>query len=155
MDYKEFEYSDRVYILPVDSEFEAIEKQPEPDVDAVFALSVGEDCPMPEERMCIGIDDRNLAYCCKHLSAYCDKTDGAVMLDWLECSYNDNPQRRSVKMLRTAPNCNVDEFGCIHPAPGSAKEVTVCKYLVGYVPSSLLLPHHHIVCAFLKPIARL
>jgi hypothetical protein len=75
MGYREFEYVDRVYVVPVNTQFEAIEKQPSPDIDAVLALNVG--------------------------------------------------------------------------------EVTLCKYFVGYVPSSLLLPHHHIVCAFPKPIAPL
>jgi hypothetical protein len=149
MEYKEIKDDNRVYIVPVGTAFVPTGRQPKPDKDAVFAVCVGDDCPMLEKRLCIGIDDRNLSYRCKYLVSYGEKTNGSTLLEWVQCAYRDKPTKRSVKLLKTTPHCGVDEVACIHPILGSVEELKRCPYLVGYVPSNLSVAHNHIVCQFL------
>ncbi|MBW2171187.1 MAG: hypothetical protein JRF69_04270 [Deltaproteobacteria bacterium] len=152
IDHKEFEAEDRIYIIPAGTMFFAVRKQPKPNKDAVFSVGVGDDCPMLESRLCIGINARNLTYRCKYLTSYGEKNNGSTVLEWVQCGYEGRPQKRLVKVLKTTSNCDVDEFGCIHPMLGEANELKRCDCLVGYVPSNLSVPHNQIVCTFLQTL---
>jgi hypothetical protein len=151
-EYQEIEEDHRVYIVPVGTAFVPIGRQPKPDKGAVFAVGVGDDCPMLESRLCIGIDHRNLTYRCTYLVSYADKTNGTTVLHWVQCGYESRPRKLSVRLLKTTPNCDVDEYGCIYPQPNGLEELKRCKYLVGYTPSDLSAAHNHVVCVFLTSI---
>ena len=150
MKYKEFEHKDRIYIIPEDSSFMSIQKQPRPNVNAIRLMGVGNDCPMPESGACIAIDDRNITFRCRNFESYGDEIDGEPDLERVKCNCADDGQGREVVFLKTAFDCAIDKVGCIHPKGGIEQGLDRCKNLLGYVPSDLSTPHDRVSCYYLR-----
>jgi hypothetical protein len=150
--YQEFETEDRIYIVPEGTAFFEVGKQPKPPLEAVHAVSVGLECPLPEKSLCIGIDENNLSYRCKHMTSYGEKTNSGTSLDCVWCNYDGQSQVRKVGLLKSAHQCAVDELGCIHPVLGDPDNIGRCPSLVAYVPSDLSVPHNYIVCHYLRSV---